>query len=106
MGVPILYLVLVATLAYFEYGRTLDAALAGLLLAVLFEITAVVALIPFGGLIAYWFIINAILDWYTTFTGFPNSGLTISVAFWLGVIGAAIINVAISLLIVLYLKHR
>ncbi len=106
MGAPILYLILISTLAYFEYGRTLDAVLGGLLLAVLFEITAVVALIPFGGLVAYWFIINAMLEWFAAFTGFPSSGLTVTVAFWLATIGAAIINIVITLLVILYLKRR
>ncbi len=105
MGVPILYLILISTLAYFEYGRTLDAALGGLLLAVLFEIATLVALIPFGGFVVYLFIINAVLEWFTAFTGFP-SGLTVTVAFWLATIGAAIINIVITLLVILYLKRR
>jgi hypothetical protein len=106
MGAPILYLILIAMLAYFEYGRSVDAVFAGLLLAVLLEIAVLIALIPFVGLIAYLFIINTVLNWFSTFTGFPNTGLTITVAFWLTVIGAAIINLVTTLLTVLYLKRR
>jgi len=97
---------LIATLAYFEYGRSVDALFAGLLLAVLLEITVLIALIPFIGFIVYLFIINTVLNWFSTFTGFPNTGLTITVAFWLTVIGAAIINLVTTLLTVLYLKRR
>ncbi len=106
MGVPVLYLLLIATLAYFEFGKTLDAALAGLLLAVMFTITSLIAFIPFVGFIIYLFVIHMLLDWFAVFTGFPTSGLTVTIAYWLAVAGAAVINVAISLLIVLYLKRR
>jgi len=106
IGVPILYIILIAMFTYFEYGRSVDALFAGLLLAVLFEIAVLIALIPFIGFIVYLFIINTVLNWFSTFTGFPNTGLTITVAFWLGVIGAAIINLVTTLLTVLYLKRR
>ena len=106
IGVPILYIILIATLAYFEYGRSVDALIAGLLLAVLLEIVALIAFIPFIGFIVYLFIINTVLNWFSTFTGFPNTGLTVSVAFWLGIVGAAVINLAVTLLAVLYLKRR
>ena len=106
MGAPILYLILVATLAYFEYGRSLDAMLAGLLLAVVFTIITLIAAIPFVGFIIYLFVVFMMLDWFIMFTGFPSSGLTVTVAFWLATIGAAIINLAVTILIVLYLKRR
>jgi hypothetical protein len=106
IGMPILYLMLIAVLAYFEYGKTLDALLAGLLLAVLFTIASLLALIPFAGFVVYLFAIHMVLDWFATFTGFPNTGLTVTVAYWLSIIGALIINLVITLLLVLYLRRR
>ncbi len=106
IGVPVLYLLLIATLAYFEFGKTLDAVLAGLLLAVMFTIASLIAFIPFVGFVIYLFVVHTMLGWFAEFTGFPSSGLTVTVAYWFAVIGALVINLAISLLIVLYFKRR
>ncbi len=105
ISIPILYLILVSVLAYFEYGRSLDAILAGLLLAVMFTIASLIAFIPFVGFVIYLFVVHTMLGWFVEFTGFP-SGLTVTVAYWLSVVGALIINLAMSLLVVLYLKRR
>jgi hypothetical protein len=35
-----------------------------------------------------------------------SNSLTVTVAFWLGAIGVSILNIAISLIVVLYFKRR
>jgi hypothetical protein len=92
-------------LAYFEYGKSIDAAMAGLLLAVLFTVASLIALIPFAGFVIYLFVVHKMLGWFVEFTGFP-SGLTVTVAYWLATVGALLANLAMSLLVVLYLKRR
>jgi hypothetical protein len=97
-GTPVIYVVLVAVLAYFEYGKTLDALLGGLLLAMLLAIVSLFGLVPFAGVLLYLLVADAALKWFSDFTGLPNTGLTVAVAFWLAAVGAVVLNIAVSLI--------
>lgn len=105
LGIPILYILLVAVVSYFEYGRTFDAFLGGLLLAVLFAVLSLIGLVPFVGIPLYILAAGPALQWFSGFTGLPTTGLTVSIAYWLSLISAAILNIA-ALLIVYKLIKR
>ena len=100
----LLYYPLVAILAYFDYGRTVTAVLAGLLLAIILTLTVLLSLIPFGGVILQVLAERWVIDWWGGFVHLPTDTITVAVAFWLPVIGGAIICVVTSLLAIAKLR--
>jgi len=105
LGIPILYIILISVTSYFEYGRTFDALLGGLLLAVLFAVLSLIGLVPFVGVPLYILAAGPALQWFSDLTGFPTTGLTVSIAYWLSLIGAAIFNIATSLIVYKLIKR-
>jgi hypothetical protein len=85
-------------LSCFEYGKTPDALLGGLLLATLFTVMSLTGLVPFAGVLLYLLAVDAMLKWFSDFTGLPNTGLTVAVAFWLATIGVVLLNIVILLI--------
>jgi riboflavin transporter FmnP len=105
LGIPILYILLVAVVSYFEYGRTFDAFLGGLLLAVLFAVLSLIGLVPFVGIPLYILAAGPVLQWFSGLTGLPTTGLTVSIAYWLSLISAVILNIAASLIVYKLIKR-
>jgi len=104
-GVPIIYIALVTALGFFEYGRSIDGAFGGLLLALMFSLLSLVGFIPVAGIILFWWLSGAVISWWSGFTGLPGGSLTVSVAYWLASAGVIILNVAITLLIILLIRR-
>ena len=100
----LLYYPLVAILAYFDYGRTVTAILAGLLLAIILTLTVLLSLIPFAGIFLQALAEKWVIDWWGGFVHLPTDTITVAVAFWLPVIGGAIICVVTSLLVIAKLR--
>jgi hypothetical protein len=100
----LLYYSLVAILAYFDYGRTVTAVLAGLLLAIILTFTVLLSIIPFGGVFLQALVERWAIDWWGGFVHLPTDTVAVAVAFWLPVIWGAIICVASSLLVIAKLR--
>jgi hypothetical protein len=103
-GVPIIYITLVAVLGFFEYGKTVDGLLGGLLLAIVLTLLSLVGFMPIIGIILYWWLSGLVINWWSSFTGLSNASLTVSVAYWFTFIGVIILNIAITLLLILFLR--
>jgi len=105
LGIPILYIILISVVSYFEYGKTFDAFLGGLLLAVLFVVLSLIGLVPFVGIPLYILVAGPALQWFSGLTGLPTTGLAVSIAYWLSLISAAILNIAASLIVYKLIKR-
>jgi len=103
-GVPIIYIALVTALGFFEYGRSIDGAFGGLLLALMFSLLSLVGFIPVVGIILFWWLSGAAISWWSAFTGLTSTSLTASTAYWLAFIGVVILNIAITLVIILLIR--
>jgi len=68
-----------AIIAYFMYGKSLDAALAVFLLDILWSLTFIVAVIPFVGIFLYYYVIKWIFGWVHSLTGLTWSWLFVSI---------------------------
>jgi len=88
---------LFSIIAYFVYGNSLSAALAVLLLGILWSIAGLVCLIPFVGIATYYFLMMWIFDWVSNLTGLTWSWV-IDIMFWLDIVFGAIICLGVSLI--------
>ena len=90
-------LVLFSIIAYFVYGNSLSAALAVFLLGTLWGIAALSCVIPFAGIVIYYFLMMWIFDWVSDLTGLTWSWV-IDIMFWLDIIFGAVICLGVSLI--------
>ena len=100
----LLYYLLIMVLAYFDYGRTVTAALAGLLLAIVLTLTVLLSLIPFVGIFLQVLAEMSVIGWWGVFVHLPTDTTTVAVAFWLPIVGGAIICSVMSLLVIAKLR--
>jgi hypothetical protein len=79
------------------------------LLAVLFAVLSLIGLVPFVGrsktVPLYILAAGPALQWFSGLTGLPTTGLTVSIAYWLSLISAAILNIAASLIVYKLIKR-
>jgi len=104
VGIPLIP-ILFAIIAYFVYGSSLDAALAVLLLDFLWSFAMVVALIPFVGIFAYYYVMTWIFDWVNGLTGLTWTWL-IDVMMWVNLIIGGIFWAVITGIVVMVLTGR
>lgn len=80
-------------LGYFVYGKSVDAFVGILILGILMSAAHFLSLIPFVGFIVWALLAKfCIIPWVFSFGGLYETWL-ISLMFWLGVAGGAIISI-------------
>jgi len=104
LGIPPILLIF-SIIAYFIYGNDLSAALAVLLLGILWSIALISALIPFGGVAIYWFIADYIRSWVFSISSLTSTWLT-DLLWWLYVILALIITAFSTYFVLFRLPSR
>jgi hypothetical protein len=100
------YILLITALGYFEYNKTVTGAFGGLLLALIFTLVSLVGLVPLVGILIFLWLSGVAISWWSNFTGLASNTLTVTVAYWLNLIGVILLNVVVTLLIVLYIRNR
>ncbi len=98
-GCDWLILVFFVATAYFVYGGV-GGMLAVLILAVLYGIVLLLAIIPFGGVIIQVLVMYFVIwPWVSEFTGIEATWLT-ALMFWVQVIAGIILTLAVTAIIV------
>jgi hypothetical protein len=103
IGVGAVYMVVVATVAYFDYHLYvgLGAAVAGFLLATVLLSTVLLSAIPFAGIFVQIVASMKLIERWSRITGLPTDTLAVAVAFWpIIMAGAAVCFVSTLLLLI------
>ena len=104
IGFPVIPLIF-AIIAYFVYGKSLDAVLAVFLLDCLWNVAILVCIIPFVGVFIYWWLLHYIFDWVHGLTGLKWSWL-LDVMMWFNLIIGTVIWVVFTVAITFILAGK
>jgi len=100
MGFPI-FAVLFALIAYFVYGKSVDAAMAIFILDILLSLFMVVSIIPLLGVVIYYFMGSWIYSWVLDMAGIQETWITLLI--WYLSLGiSALISIGLGIMILHY----